>query len=442
MATDYDYIFGEKQTERQTVGKTSFLQIILVVAVIALIAVTAFLMGIMFERRTNPANSTEMASFWQVWDILEKDYYAELPTAEDRRYAAIEGLVTSLQDPFTSFARPRLAEERRQQIDGHFGGIGVTIGIIDGNYRREWLGLQEKSLFDKLETVQGMCEMRFCTSQVAVQSILPGNPAEAAGLESGDLFIGVDGDSVEGVSTTQLAEKVRGEIGTPVQLKMYRPSTEALYDAPVIRAIIETPTVQSQNIDGVAYLSLASFNGVATSQLEEHLKTFEDQDIHGIILDLRGNGGGLLSQAMSVADLFLDDGVVLVQRSKTDEETLRSTDGQYFKDIPMIVLVDQNTASASEVVAGALRDRQRAILIGQQTFGKGVVQLVYNLTDGSQLRVTSTTWYTPNDIAIHGEGLKPDIIIVPPTITTVNPNGTTNTDVPDPVLDAALDYLK
>lgn len=394
----YDYSFG---TEKKHVeAPLNSFQAIVLAAVVVLIAVTAFLLGILFERRTSPANSDELATFWQAWDIIERDFYGNIPNEDERKYGAIKGLVASLNDPFTAFAPPEVAEVNRQQLDGHFGGIGVQIEVND----------------------QG---------EVFVDYVFPGNPAEAAGIQVGDIFVEVDGQPARYVGTDRLAEMVRGEIGTEVKLTMYRPADDETYEVSVRRTIIEMPTVFSDNLDGIGYVSVTSFNAVATSQLEDNIKSLLDQDVKALILDLRGNGGGLLDQAVSVADLFLGEGVVLTQKGTDGDKVFESADGQLAESIPLVVLVDGGTASASEVVAGALQDRGRAVLVGQQTFGKGVVQLVYNLTDGSQLRVTSAAWYTPNGNAIHQKGLTPDI----PMENLFDPEGT------DLVEQAAIDYI-
>lgn len=379
MATSYDFSFGTESKQAEANPFSAF-QMIVLVAVVVLIAVTAFLLGILFERRTSPANSDDLATFWQAWDIIEQDFYGDVPTEEERKYGAIRGLVGSLNDPFTAFAAPEVAEVNRQQIDGHFGGIGVQIDLTSAG-------------------------------EVVIQRIIPGNPAEAAGLQEGDIFLEVDGQTVGLVGTDKLAEMVRGEIGTEVTLKIYRPSTDETFEVKVRRAIIEMPTVYTEDLGGIAHIQLNSFNGVATSQLEDNIQSALDDGAQAIILDLRGNGGGLLDQAVSVADLFLDEGLVLTQKGSDGEKVFESTNGQLAEDIPLVILVDGGTASASEVVAGALQDRNRATLVGLQTFGKGVVQLVYNLTDGSQLRVTSAAWYTPDGSEIHGVGLTPDIIV-------------------------------
>jgi len=399
MAREYDFDFGLEK-KQVSVGNSSY-SLIVLVAFFVLVAVSAFLVGVMFERRTNAANDPELATFWEVWDIVEQDFFGDMPPAQERKFGAINGLISSLNDPFTSFAPPELAAARREQIDGHFGGVGIVVRANE-------------------------------QFQVEVLSIIPGNPAEEAGIIAGDVFIEVDGKVLDGMTTDQVADLVRGEVGTDVLLTMFRPGTGETTDFTVTRAIIETPTVFSENIDGIGYVRLSTFNGVATSQMEDHIQSLLDDGVEAFVLDLRANGGGLLDQSVSIADLFLDDGIVLTQRSSDgSEDVFRSDDGDLAEDLPLMVLVDGGTASASEVVAGALQDRERGLLVGNPTFGKGVVQLVYDLVDGSQLRVTSSAWFTPDDNAIHQSGLTPDLI-VPQAFSVAGD---------DLILQEALDYL-
>jgi len=401
MSADYDFVFGTKQESKDMVQQPT--AIIVYTAFVILIAVTAFLVGIMFERRTSVAASSELSTFWQVWDILEEDFYGDIPDVESRKYASITGLVSSFSDPYTSFSEPQQAEVRRQQIDGTFGGVGIVVRPNED-------------------------------LNVMVVSVIPGNPADDVGILPGDVFIEVDSQNVEGFSTDAVAQLVRGEVGTTVDLTMFRPETSELMSFTVNRAIIETPTVFSRILEeeNLAYVQLTTFNGVATSQMIDHLEDILSKNVEGVILDLRNNNGGLLSQSVDIADLFLDDGNVLIQRSSDgSEDIFLSDDGELAESIPLVVLVDGGTASAAEVLGGALQDRNRATLIGQSTFGKGVVQLVYNLNDGSQLRVTSSAWYTPNDRAIHQQGLTPDVVVP----TTYDNEGN------DLVLQAGIDYL-
>ncbi|NJL93668.1 MAG: S41 family peptidase [Anaerolineae bacterium] len=289
--------------------------------------------------------------------------------------------MTSLNDQFTTFSPPEIAEVRRQELSGHFGGIGVTIDLNENN-------------------------------EIVVVMVIPGNPADQAGIEVGDVFREVDGTSVIGWTTDMLGAQVRGELGTLVRLTMYRPSEGSTYEVNVRRAIIEIPTVFTEQRGDIGYMRLSTFSGVASEQMEQQIAALLEDGIEALVLDLRGNGGGLLEQAVEVADLFLPEGVVLTQRNADGSERVyRSDDGDVAEEIPLVVLIDGGSASASEVVAGALQDRDRAELIGQQTFGKGVVQRVYNLTDGSQLRVVSSAWYTPEDRAIQDTGLVPDVLV-------------------------------
>lgn len=399
---DYDFRFSTEAPSEKAAANTELrYPNILYIGVLILVALSSFLTGAIYERRNTSSASTELSTFWDVWDILERDFYGELPDSEARRYGAINGLVDSLNDPFTSFSPPEIATERRQQLDGHFGGVGIVVRAND-------LG------------------------EVYVQEIIPGNPAEKAGIQEGDIFRAVDAVAVSGLTTDGVANLVRGEVGTTVSLTMFRPSTEETYTVALKRAIIETPTVFSENIEGVGYVRLTTFNGVATSQLEDHLRSLQAEGVRSLILDLRANGGGLLSEAVSVADTFLTEGLILTERRNDGaEQVFRADDGDLAEDLPLVVLVDGGSASASEVVAGALQDRNRALLIGQNTYGKGVVQLVYNLSDGSQLRVTAAQWYTPNERAINVGGLTPDMAIAQP----FSPTGD------DLVLAAAVDYL-
>jgi carboxyl-terminal processing protease len=227
---------------------------------------------------------------------------------------------------------------------------------------------------------------------------------------------------------------VRGPAGSDVTLLVERSEEPQPFEVTVTRAHFEIEITEVRMLeDGIGYIRLREFSATAREKLEAGLEELLAEEPRGIVLDLRYNPGGWLDQAVRVSDLFLDERVILTQRWKDgSEEVFSAKDGDIGEDIPIVVLVDRGTASASEIVAGALQDHERAVLIGETTFGKGAVQLVYNLSDGSQLVVTSALWFTPDNQPIHGTGLTPDIEI--PWPEEVGPDE-------DPQLDRAVEYL-
>ena len=378
----------------------------IVLLLMLVVATCSFVGGVLFatnmQRSTAPVESREFNVFWEAWQILEREFYYEIPSVEERTHGAIRGLAASFGDPFTFFLPPDIAEMVRENSSGVFGGIGAYLQMND-------------------------------YGQV-VLSPFPDSPAAQAGIVQGDIVLAVDGGSVEGMSQTEVALLIRGDVGTPVVLTIYRPSTRETIDVEIIRQQIEVPTVESEMLEGdIAYVHLLEFNARAAGRLRAELEELLAQEPRALILDLRGNPGGYLDQAVEVADLFLPDGVVVIQRAVNDDDVVyRSEDGDLAEDIPLVVLIDNASASASEIVAGAIRDRGRGVLIGQTSYGKGSMQRVHTLQDGSELRVTYGAWYTPNDQAIQGVGVEPDIPVEMPEEPATDE---------DPILDAALEYL-
>jgi carboxyl-terminal processing protease len=376
-----------------------------VLFLLVLTAGAAFLAGVWFASASNsPHNNADFRVFWQSWDILDHEFYYPLPKNTALVYGAVEGLIASAGDRYTFFAPPSQGEIDRQVMAGEFGGIGAYVSQNQAG-------------------------------QLVIATPFTGLPADQAGLKAGDVILQVDGASLQGLSLDDAVAHLRGEIGTKVKLTVYRPSDGSQFEVDITRAKVEMPTVQSARYGDVGYVRLFIFNDLATSSLEREVKSLTDQGVKALILDLRGNPGGLLDQAVSVSDLFLGDGVVVTQRSRDGEEvTYRSTNGGPAEQIPLAVLIDGGSASASEVVAGALKDRGRAALIGQTSFGKGSVQHVHDMADGSQLHVTAALWFTPDGTAIQGKGLTPDVAV------TV-PDGATSGQ-PDSYIDAALSYFE
>jgi carboxyl-terminal processing protease len=342
--------------------------------------------------------------FWEAWDILEEDFYGELPAESELPYAAIEGVIATTGDPYTAFLDPVRAEIVKADLTGSFEGIGATVRIRpDG----------------KLEVVQP----------------LPDHPAIKAGLRAGDVVLKVDGVAVQGMNIYEAISLIRGPAGTTVHLLVEREEADQTFEMAIERAQIELPVVRSEMLESdIAYIRLNEFGQTATAKLKEALNELNAQGPQALIFDLRGNPGGYLSTSIEVASQFVGQGPILIERFKGgQEQTYEAIPGGLALDVPLVVLVDGGTASASEIVAGAIQDTERGTLIGTTTLGKGSVQLVHTLSDGSQLRVTNARWFTPSGRAIHGDGLKPDIEV---EITEQD-----ITAGSDPQLERAITYL-
>ena len=344
-----------------------------------------------------------LKTFWEAYSILQKEYYGnDLPTGNKLQYDAIQGMLFGLGDQFTSFIPPDAAKFLREDSTGSFSGIGAYVQL------------------DKNRALE-------------ITKVFPGSPAEKAGLKPGDLVTEVDGKSIVGQDLDVQVSQVRGPEGSTATFTIVREGEDKPLKVDITRAKIEIKLVESKMLDNnIAYIALSSFNSAtAAQQLQAAIQDALAKNPKGLIFDLRDNGGGLLTQAEQIADMFLKDGVVLYERTKEGQEKVdRSTDTGIAQDIPLVVLVNGHTASASEIVSGAIQDRGRGVLIGETTFGKGAVQAVHDLSDGSQLRVTFEHWFTPNNHDIHGKGIEPNIKVDPGT----DPKK-------DPQLDRAVEYL-
>lgn len=341
--------------------------------------------------------------FWEAWDLIQRDYYGDLPSEEEMVYGAIRGAVGTLDDPFTGFIEPSVAAINREDHSGSFEGIGAYVNMADGRLK--------------------------------IVSTFKGQPAEEAGLQSGDIVLEVDGSPIENMSIYEAISLIRGPSGTTVLLKILREDQEP-FEVEIVRASIDIPVVEYEmRPDGVAYVSLFDFSSEASAKLEDALVELLRQDPKGLILDLRRNPGGWLNEAVLTTGLFVpQDTLVLIERFKDEtERPYFSSNRPVATDIEMVLLVDGGSASASEIVAGALQDHGRAVLVGEKTFGKGSVQLPHELSNGAELRVTVARWFTPNDRAIHGEGLEPDIAV---EITSEDLEAER-----DPQLERAVEYL-
>jgi len=318
-------------------------------------------------------------------------------------YGAIRGVLNTLDDPYTGFLEPDRAAMSREDRSGEFEGIGAYVTMNEG--------------------------------LLEIANTFKGQPAEQAGLRRGDIVLKVDDTPIENMSIYEAITLIRGPAGTPVRLTILREGEEP-FEVEVVRARIEVPVVEPEmREDGVAYVRMNDFSSDASAKLADAIRPMLDQNPKGLILDLRGNPGGLLNEAILTAGLFLPkDDLVVIERMKDGTEQLFQNPLEPLApDIPMVVLVDAGSASASEIVAGALQDHQRSVLIGEKTFGKGSVQAPIELSNGGELRVTVARWFTPNDRAIHGEGLEPDVAV---ELTQEDFDAER-----DPQLDRAVEYL-
>ncbi len=355
--------------------------------------------------RTASLNIPQMTD---VMARLKTQFYGDFPTDDTLTDGALRGLVATFGDQFTQYVDPKFAKIIEQDSAGQFEGVGATLraGKNGG-------GVQIIRVFD-------------------------GSPAAKGGVQNGDFIQAVNGVRVTELGVNEVAALVRGTRGTTVTVSIRREPQPKPFDLILTRDRIVIPVVTSKIIEAaggkIAYAQLNDFSANSAAQLTEAIDGLLKQNPRGLVLDLRNNGGGLLDQATKIGDLFLKEGVFIIQRDYSGKEERRSTtDTGIAQDIPMVVLVNNGSASAAEVLAGAIQDYKRGTLIGEQTFGKGSVQLPQSLPNGGQLRITIQHWFTPLNRGIHGVGIAPDYV-VPRTLDDERANK-------DPQLDAALALL-
>ena len=363
-----------------------------------------------FNQIDQPDATADLSEFWQVWNLLDDRFVSSTTTdplsVEERVQGAIKGLVSVYGDPYTVFLPPQDASMFEEEISGNFSGVGMEIGIRD--------------------------------DVLTVIAPLPGTPAEQAGLLPGDAIIRIDGDSTEGMSIDEAVGIIRGEKGTEVALTIYRKGETDFIEITVVRDTINIPTIETKVEGDIFVIKLFSFNALSEAKVQEALREYVRSDADKIILDLRGNPGGFLQSAVGIASYFLPTGKVVVRESfgEGQEEQLYRSSGKTLKKYApkeMVVLVNGGSASASEILAGALSEHKAAVLIGSQTFGKGSVQELVDLGSGASLKITIARWLTPNGVSISANGLTPDIVVERTPQQML--------DGEDPQMDEALNYL-
>jgi carboxyl-terminal processing protease len=350
----------------------------LVLILAAAVAVLGISAGRMSANSVSAAEGyEELKTFTEVLSVIKKHYVEPVKT-KDLVYAAIKGMLNSL-DPHSSFMPPEEYKEMQVETKGEFGGLGIQVGLKDG--------------------------------MLTVIAPLEDTPAFQAGIKAGDTIVKINNEPTKGMSLEDAVRKMRGAPKTSITIGIMRAGWKEPKDFTVTREIIKIKSVKSKIIQGdIGYIKISQFQEQTADDLATALKKLEEKKVNSLILDLRNNPGGLLNSAIDVSSEFLPkDKLVVYTKTRSGEKSDFLTEGDNHFTRPMIVLVNQGSASASEIVAGALKDWNRAVILGTQTFGKGSVQTVIPLSDGSGLRLTTAKYYTPKGRSIQNTGITPDI---------------------------------
>jgi len=332
----------------------------------------------------------DLSLFWDVWQRLEGDYLDKSALDQEKMvYGAIKGITQSLGDPYTVFLEPGENKRAKEDLDGSFGGVGIQLGYKD--------------------------------RRLAVIAPLKGTPAEKAGVKAGDLILRIVDEQKEvdqettGISLPEAVNLIRGPKGQPVTLTLFSEGEEKPREVEIVRGTIIVPSVEVEFINAkdakIAHLKLMKFGERTSREWEEAVGEINATDCAGVILDLRNNPGGYLNGAVFIASEFLKSGVVVKQEGKRETKTYSVNRRGKLLDYPLSILVNKGSASASEIVAGALRDRGRAKTVGERTFGKGTVQEAQDLSGGAGLHITTARWLLPSGAWIGEEGIEPDYVV-------------------------------
>lgn len=387
---------------------------LLAVAAGALLGVGAMLvLGVPADREAPPVPRPATPLAQSLLDEVARHVqseYVESVTGEQLDLAAAEGMVASL-DPHSAFLDAAEYEAMRVSTTGHYSGVGIEVAGQDG--------------------------------KVVVVAPIEGSPADRAGVRAGDVLFEVDGQAVEAGQLERAIERMRGFVGSTVQLTVLRDGEPEPLRFELERSDVHVRTVRAEPLPGrYGYVRITHFNDATPRDLGRLLAGLQaDAPLAGLVLDLRGNPGGVLESAVSVADDFLESGVIVRAEGRTPDSRfeMRATAGDALRKAPLVVLVDRGSASGAEIVAGALRDHGRATLMGERTFGKGSVQTVMPLRDGLALKLTTSRYYTPSGTSIHERGIEPDVslgsLFVPVARVAREPAG-------DPAVQAAIQYLR
>ena len=353
----------------------------IIFTIILAIVISSYQIGVSFGKE-NDDLYRELEIFAEGLAVIEGKYVEE-KTAEDLVYGAMRGLALSL-DAYSQFLTPDDYKNLLVETEGKFGGLGIEITIRNG--------------------------------LLTIISPIEDTPAWRAGIEAGDIIIKIEGELTKEITLNGAVKKLRGEPNTEVTITVLREKSRKVEDITIVRDIIKIKDIKRPAIleDGIGYVKIGEFRGSTSKDLSKALKVLEGEGLKALIIDVRNNPGGLLNSAIDISSKFLDEGMTVVSTdSRTEEKRIYKSVpfGKKYLDIPIIVLVNKGSASGSEILAAALRENNRAILLGETTFGKGSVQTILPLSDGSAMRLTTSKYYTPSDTSIHEKGIKPDIEI-------------------------------
>jgi len=330
------------------------------------------------EDKNEIEERADFGVFWEAWRMIENKYTLEELDYEKMVFGAVSGMVDSLEDPYTVFLSPQDKSIFEQDMKGSFSGIGAEVGFRD----------------------------KFLT----IVAPLEGSPAEKAGLLSGDKVLKVDETEIIGMNIDEAVSIIRGEKGTMVKLTIRRDGLHELKEIEIIRDIIKIETVEWELRSGnIVYIRISQFKEETIDEFDSQIDDIIVNDPKGIIVDLRNNPGGYVSTLENIASRFLDNGdVIFIEDFGDKRDVYRASGNNKFNNIPVVVLINEGSASASEIFAGSLRDNKDAKLVGKTTFGKGLVQEMQDLKDGSALKITVAKWLTPNELDINKDGIEPD----------------------------------
>jgi carboxyl-terminal processing protease len=334
----------------------------------------------------------DLRMFTKVYNHIRQGYVNDISDRELLEYA-IQGMLTQL-DPHSAYLDANSFEDLQVNTTGEFGGLGIEVGVEDGF--------------------------------VKVISPMDGTPAAKAGVQAGDLIIKLGGKSVKGMALSDAVDLMRGPKGSEIVLTIIRDGLDQPFDLPLVRDIIKVASVRSRVLEpGYSYLRIAQFQSGTGNDVVKELSMLKDKEpeLKGLILDLRNNPGGVLQASVDVADAFLEDGLIVYTegRIKNGDQTYSARPGDELNDLPLVVLINEGTASASEIVAGALQDHRRAVIVGTDSFGKGSVQTVIPISEDRAIKLTTALYFTPGGRSIQAQGIVPDIFVERAKVTAIKP---------------------